>query len=397
MIRGVVAFLMVALFALPSSAHSIGRSSSQWISKGDDSGAYDVAWFISIDDVENFIPAAKTEPDSKKIQAFVQSAWQVENAGGQCTLRAKGLGQGSAEDYILSFGVLCSNGGSISASLSGLIDAYPSHIHLVRQQNLDNEKAEVLLTSNASEFEWSTASSDPAWLTYMKLGALHILEGYDHLAFLLALLLVVRGLGPVFWCVTGFTVGHSLTLALGSTGWISSDPSIVEPLIAFTIALTATEYGLRESRDQARVLLGLVLAFCFLFAADLLLQSMLPYTVWAGLFLVSFALWSFAFRTEKDGYKILPVLTLGFGLIHGFGFVGVLSDIGLPEEDRLLALFSFNVGVEIGQLIFIIGAAVVGKLLLSVPLWRPRLIEGLTCAALVGVGLFWFAQRVYIT
>ncbi len=196
---------------------------------------------------------------------------------------------------------------------------------------------------------------------YFGLGVHHLLEGYDHLAFLLALVLPLRlgvfgrvpralpraaahdDAGAAWWAllrtVTAFTIGHSVTLMLATFGWMQASPRWVEPAIAMSIAVTAL-LNLRPVR-------------------------------WI--------------RTD--------VLALLFGLVHGYGFAGLLLEAAAPTGLLRWALAGFNVGVEAGQLI-----AVSGWVLLSQPLvgrpWYPSVVARGASALLVPLAAWWFWQRV---
>lgn len=147
--------------------------------------------------------------------------------------------------------------------------------------------------------------------TYGLGGFNHILEGYDHLLFVFCLMLLVGKATRILWAVTGFTVGHSITLGLTALSGVSLSPSFVEPLIAFSIVLLAAEK--RTDRKEA-------LAVKY------------------------------------------PVLVAScFGLLHGFGFGGALAEIGLPYSFKLQALAFFNLGVEAGQILFILVVLVLAK------------------------------------
>jgi hydrogenase/urease accessory protein HupE len=179
---------------------------------------------------------------------------------------------------------------------------------------------------------------------FLILGAKHILTGYDHLLFLFGLLLAVRGLASSLSIITSFTIAHSITLAAATFNLAQIPSRIVEPLIAASIVYVGIENLLRSGAPKARQL-----------------------------------------------------VTFGFGLIHGFGFASVLREMGIGEGAGgvALPLLSFNVGVELGQLV--IAAAVlpiVWKLRenpLFIGRWAP------TCsAAVVVLGSFWFVERVWI-
>ena len=151
-------------------------------------------------------------------------------------------------------------------------------------------------------------------------GIEHILLGFDHLLFVLALILIVRSLRVLLITITAFTIAHSITLALATLGVVHVPGPPVEAMIALSILLLACEI-LRVRRGE---------------------ESSTARWPW----LVAFA----------------------FGLLHGFGFAGALTELGLPQGDIPLALFAFNVGVELGQLAFIAsvmvalaGAAFIGR------------------------------------
>jgi hydrogenase/urease accessory protein HupE len=143
-----------------------------------------------------------------------------------------------------------------------------------------------------------------AW-AYLLLGIEHILTGYDHLLFVIGLLFLVGFQRRLVWTITAFTAAHSVTLASAALGWLTLRPAPVEACIALSIVLVASE-ALRKQDTLARRLPALV-AFIF-------------------------------------------------GLVHGLGFAGALQEIGLPEQHLAVALLTFNLGVEIGQLLTVAAA-----------------------------------------
>jgi len=180
---------------------------------------------------------------------------------------------------------------------------------------------------------------------YTRLGIEHILAGVDHLSFVAALMLIVRGWPMLLKTVTAFTVAHSITLALATFGYVSLPPAPVEALIALSILLVATE-AINLRRGQTSLAIR-----------------------WP---------WAIAFT---------------FGLLHGFGFGGALKSIGLPQGDIPLALLFFNIGVELGQLLFIgvlmSGVAVIRRLA-ALPQFSP-----VAAAYAIGaVATFWVVERL---
>ena len=179
-----------------------------------------------------------------------------------------------------------------------------------------------------------------AW-AYLVLGVEHILTGFDHLMFVVALLFLVGFNRRLFWTITAFTAAHSLTLALAALGWVTLRQAPVEATIALSIVLVAGE-ALHKSQTLSRR--------------------------WPAL--VAFL----------------------FGLVHGLGFAGALREIGLPENYLSTALVTFNVGVELGQL-FVVGVAYAGyRMLAHVP--RAALARAPALYVIGGIAAYWSIDRV---
>jgi hydrogenase/urease accessory protein HupE len=173
-----------------------------------------------------------------------------------------------------------------------------------RQVMLDSTTREATFVTGRSEPSTAAAPAPSARhgiAAFLGLGVEHILIGWDHLLFLLALILPGAGVGELVRTVTAFTIAHSITLGLSATGHVTVPVAPVEALIALSIAWVAAQ-NLTTNRATSRR-------------------------------------WMLAFV---------------FGLVHGFGFSSVLREIGLPTDARLLALLNFNVGVEVGQLVAVL-------------------------------------------
>jgi hypothetical protein len=178
---------------------------------------------------------------------------------------------------------------------------------------------------------------------YLRLGVEHILTGWDHLAFLFLLIVVARRIREVAVLVTGFTVGHSVTLAAAALGVVVPHARAVEATIAASILIVALEnVGMERVRGGTLV----VLAALVLFAASASFGG-LPAFWGISLFTACyFAL----LRTLKGAGRLRWVIACLFGFVHGLGFSGVLLEQELPRVQLVQALFGFNVGVEVGQL-----------------------------------------------
>ncbi len=181
---------------------------------------------------------------------------------------------------------------------------------------------------------------------YLLLGIDHILSGFDHLTFVLALLLIVLGWRRLLLTITSFTVAHSITLAAVTLDllWVPGAP--VEAVIALSILFLAAEL-VKVNRGAVS------------------LTAKYP--------------WIVAFT---------------FGLLHGFGFAGALSDIGLPKNETSLSLLSFNIGVEIGQLLFVAVTIFIIALLKRVKILWPQWVCQLPAYTIGSIAAFWLIQRV---
>lgn len=175
---------------------------------------------------------------------------------------------------------------------------------------------------------------------FLVLGMEHIVTGYDHLAFLAALLLVATSLRQMLWVVTGFTVAHSITLTLAALEVFALPASVVEPAIAASILFVGLE---NLARPPARRRMA---------------------------------------------------TTFVLGLIHGFGFAGLLADLGIPRDGRVVALASFNLGVEVGQAA-LVAVTLPGLLWLRRRAWWGRRAVPVLSVGLALAGAYWLVERVF--
>jgi hydrogenase/urease accessory protein HupE len=218
---------------------------------------------------------------------------------------------------------------------------------IVRVERLDGTSQVERLLPRRPEFTVQPGSGAmEVARSYLLLGIGHILGGFDHLLFVLALLLVVRGARRILVTITAFTLAHSITLAAATLGWVHVPGAPVEAMIALSIVFVAAEVaqGLRGSPGLA-----------------------------------ARAPWAVAFS---------------FGLLHGFGFAGALAEVGLPQTAIAVALFTFNVGVEIGQLIFVACMLGVGALLSRLALRPSSTVRLLPAYGIGVVAMFWTVERV---
>jgi hypothetical protein len=230
-------------------------------------------------------------------------------------------------------------------------------------------------------------------LGYVALGVVHIATGWDHLAFLLALLLLARRLREVAVLVTAFTAAHSVTLGLAVLGLVRPNGAAIEALIGYSIALVAAENVWLLAGGGVAVPAAVALGTASFAAAAMLGFGSIGPLVLGGLALFASCHFALLARVARPA-RLRAAVAFVFGLVHGFGFAGVLAEMDLPTARLAPALFGFNVGVELGQLAAV---ALVWPVLAAVarasPMrWGPRVAEA-GSAAICGLGLFWFLTR----
>jgi hydrogenase/urease accessory protein HupE len=272
-----------------------------------------------------------------------QWQWTAGNRTGENTLRPEWPNGCRDEEGILR----CGEGGFKGRlGMAGVGDKFSAV--LVKVQWADGRNSVFTLTAGQPSVQVYGGADDQRGVgeivrAYTILGVEHILSGLDHLLFVIGLLFLVGFQRRLVWTISAFTLAHSLTLASAALGWLTLRAPPVEATIALSIVLVAGE----------------------------------------------------ALNKEQTLSRRLPALVaFGFGLVHGLGFAGVLTEIGLPQQHLLTALLAFNLGVEIGQLL-VVGAAGVLVLLLRNQPWAARL----RAPALYGIGslaAYWTWTRVAI-
>ena len=208
-------------------------------------------------------------------------------------------------------------------------------------RRLDADTDSVIVPEEAGWFDVS--------VSYLVLGIEHILGGIDHLLFVLALLLIVNGVKRLVLTITAFTLAHSITLGAATLGYINLPGAPVEAVIALSILFLASELARRPLGGSTGE------------------EDLLNRFPW----LVSFA----------------------FGLLHGFGFAGALAGVGLPERAIPLALLFFNIGVEVGQLLFIAAILVIGRLFVRFAVPVPAAWPRIAAYGIGSLAAFWVVER----
>lgn len=218
---------------------------------------------------------------------------------------------------------------------------------LINVELKNGEQYSRIITPDQPFYEIPRQSS--AWetvRTYLVLGIDHILLGIDHLLFVLALIFVTRGKWKIIKTVTSFTIAHSITLSLAALGFVRIPIPPVEAVIALSIVFLATEIiSHREGNDSLT-------------------------------------------------YRNPWLVAFTFGLLHGFGFASALSETGLPQNAIPLALAFFNVGVEVGQVAFVLVILIVEWGVSALRVKIPPFLEKVPVYLIGGVSSYWLIDRV---
>jgi hypothetical protein len=294
-----------------------------------------------------------------------------------------------AGELALEWRVACPPGAPLRIESDAFLDVAPSHLHFARAKLPDGRTAEHVLSDGERRFALD-APDAPSILGAVRLGVVHILSGWDHLAFILALLLLGGTLADTARVVTGFTIAHSLTLGLAVVGWVRPQQAPVEALIGLSIALVAAENCWLAGRRDPALPWGIAAVLLALAGAAAAGAGSVPALALAGLALFTGCHMTRLVRAERP-QRLRWHAAFGFGLLHGFGFASVLVDAGLPTAALARVLVGFNAGVELGQLAVVVAVL---PIISRVRVWRPALLE-LGSAAVAGLGVFWFVTRAF--
>ena len=273
-------------------------------------------------------------------------AWQwtaTSDRTGLITLQPKWPEGCQADAAVLQCGPAGLQG---QLQIDGVGDRYSAA--MVKVQWLDGQTRVYTLTGSKPTVQLYGSADDQRGMgeiasAYTLLGIEHILSGFDHLLFVISLLFLVGFQRQLVWTISAFTAAHSITLALSALGWLVLRPPPVEATIALSIMLVAGE-ALRSRATLARR--------------------------WPAL--VAFL----------------------FGLVHGLGFAGALKEIGLPDNHLLVALLTFNLGVELGQLLTVAAAGLVYLGMRRLPVLRPTSARVAALYAIGALAAYWSIERI---
>jgi len=338
-------------------AHQTKLSSSHLTITGDTIAArielnatdLNVATGTTLTGADGNVDAQQLASQLGMVQAYVDQHVTLANGSGAACDAKWGAAQPKKDHVLLNRTWQCPLNAALTYRVTLFQEIDPASRHMV---NVDGDRTFIGLLSVQDPQMALTQAMPSKWQTFVRYlvsGVEHIAIGYDHIAFLLAVIVLGRHFWPLFKVITAFTIAHSITLTLAVLGIVTLPSQLVETLIAVSIVYVSLEnFFVRDIRHR-----------------------------W----------W----------------LTFTFGLIHGFGFASVLRDYGLPQDAVGLALAAFNIGVEIGQLLVVVLAALIwqGGIRTATAFgWQPteqheRQVSLMISGVIFVFGMYWLLQRLF--
>jgi hypothetical protein len=407
-----LSILLLLFIGLPADAHNRSQSFSQWTI---DNNQLQMLFTVKAREATRLQDNRRSSLETVLAEhlSATLSVTQGDTQGDtQCAL-STGTGTGTgivpliAKPGYLRLGASFNCPGSFAEKppiiqIRSFFPLASTHVHYARIAAAGESAQEYLFTENRQQHEiamarghWSD-SLERAFTQYTALGLEHIFTGIDHIAFLLAMILLLQPMRSLVLMVSGFTIGHSITLCLTVLGWISLDIMVVEALIGFTIALVAAENIAASTGSYRQIAIGAaaLIGIMILLSLNPATAPALPILSLLGLLIFTLSYLP-GIRGQAGSIATRPALSLAFGLIHGFGFAAILQEIGLPNDQLWPALLGFNIGVELGQLMILAAVFIVFKTLKTVVSISDS-ARDISSALLCGLGLYWFIARSYM-
>ena len=402
----IIANTVIILFFLlsPLNAHYFSESFSKWNvvdNKVEANFSLLTLESTRIFQVENYqkIMFEENLSETDVFKIYLSQHLKVTSEGKNCSLvdEIKELNsQEGSLNLLLNFE--CPSNKEIKIINNALFNLVQSHIHIARiyiDNNLYTEKA-LFFNDQSIDLneEKENNSFSNSFYKFFSLGLDHILSGYDHLLFILGLLLLVTNLKRLLLVITGFTIGHSLTLSLSVINIIQVKSSLVEALIGYTIMFVGLEYLYKENNDHRVSMIFITTLSLLLLIFGNLINPNFPYFLILGILLFSLG-YFYLLKNLNSENNLLSIITIIFGLIHGFGFGGFLLGSKISSENIFSGLLGFNLGVEVGQIIFVLLILLIYKLLMTLKITKIiEVMKNLSFFAVVFFGFFFFIQRL---
>ncbi len=307
----------------------------------------DAAAVLEVEPVEAMLVQARAEASFDRLSRYLETRMQLEADGD--ALEPEWVGVQVVPDQqalLLRFDVPVARPGALTI-WAHYFPYDPPHRTFVNVFDNGEIRQQSIFAADSDPRIYFSGTAQGALAVlgvFIPSGIEHIMIGPDHILFLVGLLLLGGGWGALVKIVTAFTVGHSITLSLAALNIVDPPATIIEPAIALSIVFVGADNLVRGEGRDVRAWIALV-----------------------------------------------------FGLVHGFGFANVLRDFGLPSEALGWSLFSFNLGVEVGQLaIVVVVASLLALLRQRSPAWGARVTTA-GSLVVIAAGTWWFIERVFLT
>jgi hypothetical protein len=379
-----------------AEAHTRSESHTNWMIDG-----RLVRVDVTIPDLE----AARLDPKGwrptdMRILSYLRTRVTVSTGGKRCVMAAPAHMIAAAPRFRrAALAYDCPGTADMTLHFDAFFELVPSHFDLAQIQFANGDFSEQIFTSDSKDVDLKKTEggelADASFLKFVEMGIMHIFTGIDHMSFLLGLVLISRRLKDLIFVVTGFTIGHSMTLGLAVTGILRPHGEYIDALVALTIALIGVEnivVTLKRPNNLALATGALLLGMGMLRIFGV--GSLPP------LLLIGSALFTGCYLMIsghlQDAGRLRMVVTTVFGLIHGFGFAADLLENRLPKEKLAEILLGFNLGVEVGQLTVVLVVTGIVMMARRMRLATPRAITvDVLASCLVAVGMFWFIGRSF--
>jgi hypothetical protein len=398
-VRTLQALLLLTYWAAaPAVAHTLSESFSSWRINAD---AVHVEFTVPEREAKRLSVSGRDLPSNEQLGRYLSDRIGASAGAQPCQRTDAARALSSIAGFArFELNYKCSGTAGIKLHSAAFYDLASTHTNFARIQTADGTVFEQLLTKEHQDIDVSGSGSqstlqNAGLLKFIEMGIMHIFTGIDHMSFMLGLVLISKRIRDLLFVVTGFTIGHSLTLGLAVTGILRPNGQYIDALVALTIALIGAE-NIGDSTHRplpvAMGLGGLLIAFAvakLLGFSAITLPGLL--LLGGGMFAACYLMMTGQMR---DAGRVRILVTMVFGLIHGFGFASNLLEMDLPRNRIAELLFGFNVGVEIGQVTVVLTALLLASLLVRIRFAIPRPLFGdIAAAFLVGEGLFWFVTR----
>jgi len=308
---------------------------------------FDLAHDLAIDTPERLLDPVFAQARSRDLAALMGSRFQIDSARQPLSCRASSPAEIILAQQSIAMHFTCATPGRLGAvSIRTAMFPYdPIHQTFLNVYERSALTAQAILDRRHDTFEYIAGTPQGAYAVVRKFvpaGVEHILIGPDHVLFLVGLLLLGGTIRQLAFVVTAFTVAHSATLSLAALNLVRPPMAIIEPAIALSIVYVGVD--------------NLIV---------------------------------------RNGRDVRAWIALVFGLVHGFGFASVLREMGLPPRALGWSLFSFNLGVEIGQLVIVVAVSAALAALRTRSAAAGRRVVLVGSLAVMAAGTFWFIQRVF--